>query len=168
MKVAEGQNLFHCEYCGVYDFPDPNLDEVALLDEVSPYLCPACRKSLVSAIVKDTRIWSCPNCRGNLIAQSKMLPILRQVQKANSSVGEDPQPIPNKSELKRAAACPSCQKKMEAYPYGGPGNVIIQGCEECQLIWLDFGELSQIIRSYSQIHDRSSEELGAKKNWIPY
>jgi Zn-finger nucleic acid-binding protein len=57
---------------------------------------------------------------------------------------------------------------MAVYPYGGPGNVIIQGCEECQLIWLDFGELSQIIRSYSQIHDRSSEELGAKKNWIPY
>jgi Zn-finger nucleic acid-binding protein len=127
-----------------------------------------CRELLVSAVAKDVRILSCPQCRGNLIAQSKMLPILRQARKPDTSASEDPQPIPNKSELKRVAVCPSCQKKMEAYPYGGPGNVIIQGCDECRLIWLDFGELSQIIRSYSQMYDRSAEELGAKKKWIQY
>lgn len=164
---VEGQNLFHCEYCGGYDFPDPNQDGVALLDELSPYVCPMCKKSLVSAIVKNVRIFSCPDCRGNLIDQSKMLPILSQTQPLDST-SESSHYLPNKSELTRTAVCPSCQKMMDAYPYGGPGNIIIQGCDECRLIWLDFGELSRIIHSFSQMYNHSSDELGAKKKWIAF
>ncbi len=162
MTVEAGQNFFHCEYCGGYDFPDPNQDGVALLDEVSPYICPMCRKPLVSATIKDVRVFSCPNCRGNLIEQSKMLPILSRIHL--DSTNELLPPPQNKSELTRAIVCPSCQKLMEAYPYGGPGNIIIEGCEECRLIWLDFGELSRIIHSYSQMYDRP----GAKKRWIEF
>jgi Zn-finger nucleic acid-binding protein len=33
---------------------------------------------------------------------------------------------------------------METHPYYGPGNVIIDSCSRCELIWLDFGELKQI------------------------
>jgi Zn-finger nucleic acid-binding protein len=33
---------------------------------------------------------------------------------------------------------------METHPYYGPGNVIIDSCGECDLVWLDFGELKQI------------------------
>jgi Zn-finger nucleic acid-binding protein len=167
MNVDEGQNIFHCEYCGGYDFPDPNQDGVALLDETSPYACPICKKTLVAAIVKNVRIFSCPNCRGNLIDQSKMLPILRQAQPLDS-ISEDVLSPHNPSELTRTAVCPSCQKMMNSYPYGGPGNIIIQGCAQCRLIWLDFGELSKITRSYLQIYNHSQDELGAKKKWVEF
>jgi Zn-finger nucleic acid-binding protein len=30
------------------------------------------------------------------------------------------------------------------HPYYGPGNVVIDTCSRCDLIWLDFGELKQI------------------------
>ena len=33
---------------------------------------------------------------------------------------------------------------METHPYYGPGNVIIDSCTGCDLVWLDFGELAQI------------------------
>ena len=33
---------------------------------------------------------------------------------------------------------------METHPYYGPGNVIIDSCGDCDLIWLDAGELKQI------------------------
>ena len=167
MNVDEGENFFHCEYCGSYDFPDPNQDGVALLDEVSLFACPLCRKPLVAASIKNIRIFSCPNCRGNLIDQSKMLPILRQAQPLDS-ISENLDHIQNKSELTRTAVCPSCQKMMNVYPYGGPGNIIIQGCEHCRLIWLDFGELSRIIRSYWEMYGHSPDELGAKKKWIAF
>ena len=167
MNVTEDQNFFHCEYCGSYDFPNPNQDGVALLDEVSPLACPICNKPLVSAIVKDVHIYSCPTCRGNLIDQSKMLPILRQAQPLDSTREDLHYPQPQ-SESARTVACPSCQKVMAVYPYGGPGNVIIQGCEICRLIWLDFGELSRITRSFWQMYTHSPDELGAKKKWVEF
>ena len=167
MSVEEGQDFFHCKYCDGYAFPDPNQDGVALLEEVSTYVCPLCQEPLVSAIVKDIHILSCPHCRGNLIEQSKMLPILRQAQPLDPT-SEDPHSLQNKNELTRTAVCPSCRKVMAVYPYGGPGNIIIQGCKQCRLIWLDFGELSRITRSYWEIYDRSRNELGAKKKWITF
>ncbi len=167
MSVEEGRIFFHCDYCGGYEFPDANQDGVSLLDEISPYSCPMCHQPLVAAAVKEVRILSCPHCRGNLIDQSKMLPILSQT-KPSEATSEATHSLLNKSELARIVVCPSCQKTMRAYPYGGPGNIIIQGCEECRLIWLDFGELSQIIYSYAQMYKRSSDELGAKKRWIDF
>ena len=167
LSVEDGQDIFHCPYCGSYDFPDPNQDGVALLDELSPYFCPLCEQSLVSAVVQNVRILSCPHCRGILIAQSKMLPILRQA-KPSTPLGEDGPNLQNKTELKRTVACPSCRKMMAVYPYGGPGNIIIQGCAQCQMIWLDFGELSRIVRSYSEMYNQSQDELGAKKKWIAF
>ncbi len=165
--VEEGQDFFHCQYCGSYDFPNPNQDGVGLLDEVSPYTCPLCREALVSAVVQNIHIHSCPNCRGNLIPQSKMLPILRLSQ-PSTPLNTESASLPNKAELNRRAACPACQKVMAVYPYGGPGNIIIQGCEECQLIWLDFGELARIIRAHWEMYDHSPEERGAKKQWISF
>jgi Zn-finger nucleic acid-binding protein len=152
---------------GSYDFPNPNLDGVALLDDPSPYPCPACNKPLVSAIVNEVQILSCPKCRGNLIDQSKMLPIIRHAEPL-AAINDDIQDPPDKAELGRSLTCPSCRKMMAAYPYGGPGNIIIQGCEPCRLIWLDFGELSRIIRSYQEMYRDSPDDPGAKKKWVAF
>ena len=167
LSVEEGQDFFHCQYCGSYDFPNPNQDGVGLLDELSTYTCPLCQETLVSAIVQNVHIHSCPNCRGNLIPQSKMLPILRLAQ-PSTPVNPEADSLPNKAELTRTAICPVCQKVMAVYPYGGPGNIIIQGCENCQLIWLDFGELSRVIHAHWEMYNHSPEERGAKKQWISF
>jgi Zn-finger nucleic acid-binding protein len=34
---------------------------------------------------------------------------------------------------------------MATHPYYGPGNVVIDTCTACDLVWLDFGELAQIV-----------------------
>ena len=36
---------------------------------------------------------------------------------------------------------------MDVHPYYGPGNVVIDSCRRCDVIWLDFGELEQITRA---------------------
>jgi Zn-finger nucleic acid-binding protein len=150
INLGEEQNFFHCDYCGSYDFPDRNKDGVALLDKTSPYACPICKTPLVEAMIEEIRIFSCPNCRGNLINQSKMFYILRLAPRLEMIL-EDELNHPNRSELQRKITCPSCQKRMETYPYAGSGNVIIQGCKRCELIWLDFGELSRMIHAYVQM-----------------
>jgi Zn-finger nucleic acid-binding protein len=34
---------------------------------------------------------------------------------------------------------------MSNHKYMGPGNIIIDTCNDCDLIWLDFGELSKVV-----------------------
>jgi Zn-finger nucleic acid-binding protein len=167
LSVEENQDFFHCQYCGSYEFPNPDQDGVALLDEISSYVCPLCEQPLVSAVVHNVHILSCPHCRGNLIQQSKMLPILREAQ-PSIPINTESHHLQDKTELTRSVACPSCQKVMAVYPYGGPGNIIIQGCEQCQLIWLDFGELSSIVQAYWEMYNRPSDELGAKKKGVAF
>jgi Zn-finger nucleic acid-binding protein len=46
---------------------------------------------------------------------------------------------------------------MLTHPYYGPGNVVIDNCAECDAIWLDFGELKQIVSAPGR--DRGTREL---------
>ncbi len=167
LSVEQGRDFFHCQYCGSYEFPDPDQDGVALLDEVSPYVCPFCQQPLVSAVVHEVRILSCSHCRGNLIRQSKMLPILSKAQ-PSSSINTKSHDQQDKTELTRTAICPSCRKVMADYPYGGPGNIVIQGCEHCEWIWLDFGELSRIVQAYWELYGDAQDEPGARKKGIEF
>jgi len=167
MKVEDGKDIFHCEYCGSYNFSNPNKDGIALLDEISPYVCPTCNQPLVTAIIKNIHIFACPVCRGNLINQAKMLSILRLASSPDMVREDQPSP-PDRSEFQRKLVCPGCMETMEAYPYGGPGNIIIQGCSHCQLIWLDFGELTRVVRSYSQMYQTAPDERGQKKQSVKF
>jgi Zn-finger nucleic acid-binding protein len=44
----------------------------------------------------------------------------------------------------RLIKCPACGQPMLAHFYGGPGNVVIDSCERCQVNWLDPDELRRI------------------------
>jgi Zn-finger nucleic acid-binding protein len=55
-----------------------------------------------------------------------------------------PSPL-NPRALERKLSCPKCGGALETYPYGGPGNAVIDGCRHCDVIWLDFGEFRQIV-----------------------
>ena len=46
---------------------------------------------------------------------------------------------------------------MSTHPYFGPGNVVIDNCEACELVWLDFGELKQIVDAPGK--DRGTREM---------
>ena len=36
----------------------------------------------------------------------------------------------------RHLSCPACRQRMVGHLYGGPGNVVIDTCEQCLLNWL--------------------------------
>jgi len=48
--------------------------------------------------------------------------------------------------------CPNCQQRMDTHPYFGGGNVVVDTCEGCGLIWLDAGELAIIERYVPHVH----------------
>jgi hypothetical protein len=41
VKIIEGKEYYHCDYCGNFDVPNPNEDGVALRNEKSQYYCPS-------------------------------------------------------------------------------------------------------------------------------
>jgi len=60
------------------------------------------------------------------------------------------QPPADAADLQRRMNCPACHRRMDTHFYGGPGNVVIDSCENCCLTWLDGGELTRIARAPEQ------------------
>lgn len=143
MRPVPGRDYFHCEYCSSFAFPEPSPDGVVLLGETGDVLCPVCSTPLVSASVADVRVLHCANCRGVLVEQEAFSVIVR-LMRAQASGEPDPIRPVDRKELERDIACPHCGRTMETHPYYGPGNVVIDNCPRCALVWLDYGELAGI------------------------
>jgi Zn-finger nucleic acid-binding protein len=61
--------------------------------------------------------------------------------------------------------CPLCGLEMDRHLYGGGGNVNVDSCEPCGVLWLDHGELSRMVaapdrdpRQFSTQIQRAAEE----------
>ena len=46
---------------------------------------------------------------------------------------------------------------MDTHFYNGPGNMIIDDCDTCELNWLDHGELMRIVRAPDYSNQRAFE-----------
>ena len=67
--------------------------------------------------------------------------------------GATPAPGVDPHDLQRSIQCPHCHRPMEAHFYAGPGNVVLDSCENCELNWLDHGELLRIARAAEYMED---------------
>ena len=156
---VSGQAYFHCLHCKSFDFPTTIGDGVAVIGELTELPCPICHAHLKSAAIEGHSISYCSTCRGFLTTNAEFSEIL---VRRRSHVADQPA-VPrtiDPGELMRKVACPKCRKTMDSHPYGGGGNVVIDTCVRCQLIWFDAGELHILARHRSQIvATRQSNDL---------
>lgn len=144
---------FMCKHCGNAFFPDaPACDEpVATADgviatgEQLSASCPVCEDSKLSGgTIEDQRVLYCQQCNGVLISNRNFSEVLTRIREdRRSGSDKDPQPI-DPSEFNRKVACPNCFLQMDVHPYYGPGQVVIDSCCRCFLIWFDQGEIAAI------------------------
>ena len=154
MKLLTGRDYFMCEYCATFWIPDANRDGVRVLGESSGISCPLCQTFLITASIDGNRLLQCPNCKGMLFDQwifANAVSYLRTEAKRF----EPPRQSLNREELKRSLACPKCNQSMDTHLYGGAGNLVIDNCYSCRLIWLDYSELNRIINAlgYDRMKD---------------
>jgi Zn-finger nucleic acid-binding protein len=142
MKLKADMESYKCEYCQSVYLPEKNDDGVRVLDESVGLNCPLCNLPLVHAVLAKVPIIYCTGCRGMLIPMPALEPLIEQVR-ASGGVEAVPS-APDKEDLRRTIDCPQCHRHMDEHFYGGPGNVIIDSCEECSLIWLDHGAITRI------------------------
>ena len=146
MELFERRRCYFCTFCGSFAFLDmPEVKGVRVLErpEAAPS-CPLCAAQLVKALLDDVfAVEHCERCRGILLPRATFAEAVTRRRARESGEPERPVPL-DRRELERVVACPSCRSQMDVHPYYGPGNVVIDSCQSCDQIWLDFGELEQI------------------------
>jgi Zn-finger nucleic acid-binding protein len=104
--------------------------------------CPICSLPLVRASIAKILVLFCNQCHGVLLPMPVLQPILEELRStAGSAAVQTP---PDRGDIKRTVRCPKCNQRLDTHYYAGPGNVIVDSCDPCDLLWLDRGELTRI------------------------
>ena len=143
MRADLERGLFVCDYCGSEFVPAPEPDGVLVLGEAREQ-CPVCAKPLSNGSLDSYSLKYCLQCHGMLILMDRMVSLLATLR-AGRDRFSGPIPPRNSADADRHLRCPSCGSEMDAHPYGGGGNVNVDSCEKCGLVWLDSGELRRIV-----------------------
>jgi Zn-finger nucleic acid-binding protein len=126
-------------------------EDGVLVGAETTYVCPACQSGLFEATIENRSLRYCAKCRGMLVLIFNFLPLVEYMRTVWRSTGANIEPRDN-ADADRKLTCPTCLGTMTGHPYGGPGNVNIDTCERCSVIWLDRNELRRIVLA----PDRSS------------
>ena len=140
-----GRGILVCGHCGSQQQPSLLPEYVDLQGETS-LLCATCATPLSAARLDGCSLLCCARCHGMLIEMGRFAEIIEAVRRREGRTS--PIVLPRRQNPSdRAITCPSCGQAMLAHLYAGPGNVVIDTCERCQVNWLDAGELRRIARA---------------------
>ncbi len=137
MRLFAQAGYFACDYCRTSHFPSPSPDGVRQFGEAPEgWRCSLCNQILHRISVDDRyQGHQCPRCQGLLLARPAFGETVH-TRRLWAGGPTDPPRMQDGSELHRAVDCPACRRRMQTHPYYGPGMLIIDTCDRCNLIWL--------------------------------
>ena len=145
MRLKPDEDSYKCDYCHSVYLPETGDDGVRVLGDAPGQVCPVCNIPLVNAAIAKIRILYCTGCRGMLISMRVLEALIDELRAVQG--GAAPQSSADSSDLRRKIDCPQCRHRMDTHFYAGPGNVVVDSCEDCCLIWFDRGELMHIVHA---------------------
>ena len=107
-------------------------------------MCPSDGTELQIGALAGCQFAGCPTCQGMLIQQPVFASALAHFRAQYGESFSIPAPM-NAAQLNIVRHCPACHSKFETYPYAGAGNSVIDACTSCGLLWLDAGELNNLV-----------------------
>jgi Zn-finger nucleic acid-binding protein len=158
MRLFRDQEYYRCDYCGSYYFPDPSKDGVRVLG-VAPEAvqCPVCAEPLhLAALDNQYRGYQCPRCLGLLLQGGAFSRVMTARRAWATRPPDAPRPL-DRDQLARQIRCPMCHQPMSTHAYAGPGTIVIDNCDQCFVVWLDYGELARVVNAPGR--DRGSALL---------
>jgi Zn-finger nucleic acid-binding protein len=144
MALLETRPCWKCGHCGTLICPEPAADGLRVTGEPG-HPCPTCQRVLVRAVLDDREaIEICEHCKGTLLPRHAFAVVVTARRRAAQTPSVTPVHVSD-AELRRRIACPNCAAPMTADWYYGPGNIVIDRCDACDLVWLDAGELARVV-----------------------
>jgi Zn-finger nucleic acid-binding protein len=150
IDATDKHNPHRCAHCGV-PCADEEDDGITVVGAHVGLICPLCRVALVSAVIEQENVCYCGTCHG-FLADTETFSVIVAKRRALHWPHEKVTSPIDPAELERQVACPKCHERMDTHPYYGGGNVVVDTCERCSLIWLDDGELAVIERYVPYVH----------------
>ncbi|MGE5472903.1 MAG: zf-TFIIB domain-containing protein [Ignavibacteriales bacterium] len=111
--------------------------------------CPICDIEMKSISVKNVNIDYCDTCQGIWCDKDeleKLAMIGRDYLSSSpiaSTLKKDNQDI--RSQKNSSLRCPSCGATLEKFNYSYESDIFLEACKICSGIWIDDGELGDII-----------------------
>lgn len=155
MRLNADADHLNCDYCKSIFFPAKDDEGVSVLAVSSGESCPICDVPLMHAALAKIRMRYCTRCRGMLIPMKVFIALVEELRAGEQ--GSLIAPTPDPHDLQRKINCPHCHRRMDTHFYNGPGNVVIDDCDSCELNWLDHGELMRIVRAPDYSNVRGQE-----------
>jgi len=148
MVLFRERDYYYCEHCQSYHFPKQDEEGLRVLGENPQGIhCPHCQIPLNLITYDDFfQGFQCHLCQGLLFNRTTFREAI-DFRRSRTKAPPDPISHFTLDELDRATYCPGCQEKMETFQYNGPGNIVIDTCHPCDLIWLDYGELQKVVNA---------------------
>lgn len=144
MALLQNRPCWQCSHCSTLVCPEPAAEGVRVTSERG-HDCPVCRQPLLRAVMDDREhIEICERCKGILMAQVAFAETLTARRRAAETPSVIPAPA-DRAELNRPLACPRCAARMITDWYYGPGNIVIDRCPSCEVVWLDAGEFQRAV-----------------------
>jgi Zn-finger nucleic acid-binding protein len=152
------KGFYVCGHCGTNTFPE-TVDKYGIRvlgPSDSSRQCSLCKTPFLRGMVDQCQVEFCDTCRGILLSRRGFAELVHRRRAWAQSASVTPTPT-SPAELRRKINCPKCGSQMTTDWYYGPGNVVIDRCVPCDLVWLDYGELTRIIDAPGI--DRGSHDL---------
>ena len=143
MRLLRDQGLMICDYCGSQAAPPLNEEGVLALDRTK-HECPVCATPLSEASIEGHALLYCTSCHGMLFEMERFYSIVQELREHRYWSRSALAPRGNR-DSERLLRCALCAQPLDRHPYGGGGNVEVDSCERCGVLWLDRGELSRIV-----------------------
>ncbi len=111
-------------------------------------MCPHCDEPLVVFELEGIEIDHCMECGGTWLdaGELEMLAELEGVEPGGLSKALQITKADHRSELR----CPRCNKKMDTIHIGTDDPIELERCHRGHGLWMDKGEMLDIIRSYNE------------------
>ena len=147
MHLLERRRSFRCTSCGTIKHIDApqSADGITVVDHpADAQRCPGCAARMASALLDGHHaVMHCDACRGVLLPRQCFALVVHERRAWASGAAEEPSPSESGA-AERNSFCPGCSARMATYPYFGPGSLIFDTCDACDLVWLELGELNKI------------------------
>jgi Zn-finger nucleic acid-binding protein len=147
MELVESRRYFRCRHCGTFHFPQSVAADGLLVtgQPADGPKCPVCTVGMSHALLDDDYpVAFCAKCRAVFMPRATFATVVNKRRAWATGPPAEPTPL-DRRELHRELACPECGGRFDTYPHLGPGSVVIDNCTRCDMIWLDFGEMKQMV-----------------------